>query len=112
MQDSIQSETVLRTVLARLLICGDNVYKKVEVLSGGERIKVSFAKLMLSKANILLLDEPTNYLDITSIKALQVVECSYILYYFIMDICIINTKIHNRLPVLFKSHCFCNVLYL
>ncbi|MCX8131599.1 MAG: ABC-F type ribosomal protection protein [Clostridia bacterium] len=77
MQDSIQSESIIRTVLARLLICGDNVYKKVEVLSGGERIKVSFAKIMLSKANILLLDEPTNYLDITSIRALQNVLCDY-----------------------------------
>ncbi len=71
MEDSVQNETTARTILARLLINGDNVYKKVEVLSGGERIKVSFAKLFVSGANVLLLDEPTNYLDMAAIEALQ-----------------------------------------
>ena len=71
MAESVQSQTVARTILARLLITGDDVYKKVEVLSGGEKIKVSFAKLFVSSANVFLLDEPTNYLDMSSIEALE-----------------------------------------
>ncbi|RMD02495.1 ABC-F type ribosomal protection protein [Clostridium autoethanogenum] len=71
MVSSIQSESCVRTILARLLIFGDAVSKKVGVLSGGEKIKVSFAKLFASKANVLLLDEPTNYLDMQSIGALE-----------------------------------------
>ncbi len=71
MKDSIQTETSARIILARLIIFGDNVHKKVQVLSGGERIKVSLAKLLVSNANALLLDEPTNYLDMLSIEALE-----------------------------------------
>jgi len=77
MQESVQTETTARTILARLLLGRDNVYKKVGVLSGGERIKVSFAKLFVSSANVLLLDEPTNYLDMASIEALQNILCEY-----------------------------------
>jgi macrolide transport system ATP-binding/permease protein len=77
MKDGVQTQTVARTILARLLISGDNVYKNVGVLSGGEKIKVSFAKLFVSDANILLLDEPTNYLDMMSIEALENVLCDY-----------------------------------
>lgn len=77
MKDSIQNETVTRTILARLLISGDDVYKKIQVLSGGERIRVSFAKLFVSSANILLLDEPTNYLDAISTQALENVLNNY-----------------------------------
>jgi len=77
MKDSVQTQTVARTILARLLISGDDVHKKVGVLSGGERIKVSFAKLFVSDANILLLDEPTNYLDMMSIEALEDVLSDY-----------------------------------
>ncbi|AZV56856.1 ribosomal protection-like ABC-F family protein [Clostridium sp. AWRP] len=71
MVSSIQGESCVRTILARLLIFGDAVHKKVGILSGGEKIKVSFAKLFASKANVLLLDEPTNYLDMQSIEALE-----------------------------------------
>jgi macrolide transport system ATP-binding/permease protein len=60
-----------------LLIGGDDVFKQVGVLSGGERIKISFAKLFLSEANVLLLDEPTNYLDIPSVEALEHVLKDY-----------------------------------
>lgn len=77
MRDCIQTETTARTILARLIISGDNVHKKVQVLSGGERIKVSFAKLFVSNANVLLLDEPTNYLDMQSIEALENTLCDY-----------------------------------
>jgi len=71
MSGSIQTPTVTRTILARLFIAGDSVYKPASVLSGGERIKLSFAKLFVLDANILLLDEPTNYLDMPSIEILQ-----------------------------------------
>lgn len=77
MAESVQSQTTVRTILARLLIARDDVYKKVGCLSGGERIKVAFAKLFVSAANILLLDEPTNYLDMLSIEALEKVIQSY-----------------------------------
>ncbi len=77
MLESIQNETTARTILARLLIKGDDVFKRVGVLSGGERIKVSFAKLLVSNANVLLLDEPTNFLDMDSIESLQDLLCEY-----------------------------------
>ncbi|NLD48967.1 MAG: ABC-F type ribosomal protection protein [Clostridiaceae bacterium] len=77
MEDSVQTQSAARTILARLLISGDDVYKKAGVLSGGERIKVSFAKLFVSNANVLILDEPTNYLDMTSIEALENVLRDY-----------------------------------
>ena len=77
MLDSVQRETIARTILARLLIQGEAVYKKVGVLSGGEKIKTAFAKMFVSGANILLLDEPTNYLDMQSIEALEAVLKEY-----------------------------------
>ncbi len=77
MADSIQTETTARAILARLLISGDQVHTKIGVLSGGEKIKLSLAKLMVSNANILLLDEPTNYLDMPSIEALEKVLVEY-----------------------------------
>jgi len=77
MLDSVQSQSVVRTILARLLFKTDDVFKKIRCLSGGERIKVSFAKLFVSDANILLLDEPTNYLDMQSIEALESVLKDY-----------------------------------
>jgi len=77
MKDSAQTETTARTILARLLIQGDAVYKKAGVLSGGERIKTAFAKMFVSSANVLLMDEPTNYLDMQSIEALESVLKDY-----------------------------------
>jgi len=68
---SKQNESLIRTVLARLLFFGDEVYKLVRVLSGGERVKVALAKLFLSDINTLLLDEPTNFLDIEAACALE-----------------------------------------
>lgn len=71
MDTSIYNETFTRTLLARLLFKKEDVYKKVDLLSGGERVKVSFAKLLLQDINILILDEPTNYLDINSMEVVE-----------------------------------------
>lgn len=71
MNTSIHSEDFARLLLARLLFRGDSVYKKVGVLSGGEQVKVSFAKIIVQDINLLILDEPTNYLDIDSLEAIE-----------------------------------------
>ena len=64
-------ESYLRTFLGRMLFSGDDVYKSVRVLSGGERVRCMLSKLMLSGASFLLLDQPTNHLDLESIAALN-----------------------------------------
>ncbi len=63
--------TRIRNVLAAFLFTGDEVFQQIKTLSGGERGRVSLAKLMLSNANFLILDEPTNHLDITSKEILE-----------------------------------------
>ncbi len=65
------TNTRIRNVLAAFLFTGDEVFKEIRDLSGGERGRVSLAKLMLSNANFLILDEPTNHLDITSKEILE-----------------------------------------
>lgn len=65
------TNTEIRNVLASFLFTGDDVFKLIESLSGGERGRVSLAKLMLSNANFLILDEPTNHLDILSKEILE-----------------------------------------
>ena len=65
------SNTRIRNVLAAFLFTGDDVFQKIDTLSGGERGRVSLAKLMLSNANFLILDEPTNHLDIISKEVLE-----------------------------------------
>src|SRR6266496_3841575 len=80
---SQKTELELRTLLGCFLFSGDEVEKKIKILSGGEKARVALAKTIISKANFLLLDEPTNHLDIHSnellIEALKRYEGSYIL---------------------------------
>ncbi len=64
-------ESYLRTFLGRMLFTGDDVYKPVKVLSGGEKVRCMLSKMMLSGASILLFDQPTNHLDLESIAALN-----------------------------------------
>ncbi len=65
------SQTEVRGALARFLFFGDDIEKPVSVLSGGERARLTFCKLILAKVNLLILDEPTNHLDIKSREALE-----------------------------------------
>ena len=73
-------ESYLRGFLGRMLFSGDDVYKSVKVLSGGEKVRCMLSRMMLSGANVLLLDQPTNHLDLESITAvnngLSAVKCN------------------------------------
>ena len=73
-------EAYLRGFLGRMLFSGDEVYKPVKVLSGGEKVRCMLSRMMLSGANVLLLDQPTNHLDLESIAALnnglEAVKCN------------------------------------
>lgn len=71
LESSIQTESVVRNILANLLFNDYDINKPVSVLSGGEKIRLSLAKLLVSEVNILILDEPTNYLDVLSVEVLE-----------------------------------------
>ena len=77
MEGCAQTASAVRTVLARLNLRGEDVFKPARVLSGGERAKLALAKLLLSDANVLLLDEPTNHLDLFTMEALEPLLAGY-----------------------------------
>jgi ATP-binding cassette, subfamily F, member 3 len=83
MAGSNKTDQELRTILGCFLFSGDDVEKKIGVLSGGEKARVALAKVIISKANFLMLDEPTNHLDLPSIdlliEALQKYEGTFIM---------------------------------
>ena len=66
-----QTDTFVRGWLGRMLFSGDDVFKEVSVLSGGEKVRLMLAKLMLSGANVILLDDPSNHLDLETITSLN-----------------------------------------
>ena len=67
----VKDMTYVRGFLGRMLFAGDDGVKKLTVLSGGERVRCMFSKMMISGANVLIFDEPTNHLDMESITALN-----------------------------------------
>lgn len=73
----IKDETILRGFLGRMLFSGEDVFKKVNVLSGGEKARCMLSKIMLEQPNFLILDEPTNHLDLESITSLNKGLCNF-----------------------------------
>ena len=72
-----EAESYMRGFLGRMLFSGDDVYKPVSVLSGGEKVRCMLSRMMLSGANVLLLDQPTNHLDLESITAVNNGLCDF-----------------------------------
>lgn len=101
------NNTDIRNVLASFLFTGDDVFKKVDSLSGGEKGRLTLAKLMLSESNFLLLDEPTNHLDIISKEILETALKSYTgtLFFISHDRYFIN-QVATRIVKLTKNNLF------
>ena len=99
------TNTEIRNVLAAFLFTGDEVFKQIKSLSGGERGRVSLAKLMLSEANFLILDEPTNHLDILSKEILEDALNNYegTVLYVSHDRYFINRTAHRILELTSKN---------
>ena len=104
------TNTEIRNTLAAFLFTGDDVFKRISDLSGGERGRVSLAKLMLSNANFLILDEPTNHLDIMSKEILEDAINSYegTVLYVSHDRYFINKTAHRILDL--TAHSFINYI--
>lgn len=104
------TNTEIRNTLAAFLYTGDDVFKRIDALSGGERGRVSLAKLMLSNANFLILDEPTNHLDILSKEILEDALNSYegTVLYVSHDRYFINRTAHRILDL--AAHGFVNYI--
>lgn len=104
------TNTEIRNVLAAFLCTGDDVFKRISDLSGGERGRVSLAKLMLSNANFLILDEPTNHLDIMSKEILEDAINNYegTVLYVSHDRYFINKTAHRILDL--TAHSFVNYI--
>ncbi len=104
------TNTEIRNVLAAFLFTGDDVLKRISDLSGGERGRVSLAKLMLSNANFLILDEPTNHLDIMSKEILEDAINGYegTVLYVSHDRYFINRTAHRILDL--TAHSFVNYI--
>lgn len=104
------TNTEIRNVLAAFLFTGDDVFKRIGDLSGGERGRVSLAKLMLSNANFLILDEPTNHLDIMSKEILEDALNHYegTVLYVSHDRYFINRTAHRILDL--TAHSFVNYI--
>ena len=98
-----KEDTFVRGFLGRMLFSGEEALKKVDVLSGGEKVRLMMAKNMLQKANVLIMDEPTNHLDIESITSLNngMNDFPYTILFASHDHQLINT-ISNRI-IEFKS---------
>ena len=98
-----KEDTFVRGFLGRMLFSGEEALKKVDVLSGGEKVRLMMAKNMLQKANVLIMDEPTNHLDIESITSLNngMKDFPYVILFASHDHQLINT-ISNRI-IEFKS---------
>lgn len=101
----ILNNTQIRNTLAAFLFTGEDVFKRIRDLSGGERGRVSLAKLMLSESNFLILDEPTNHLDITSKEILEDAINSYTgtVLYVSHDRYFINRTAHRILELSGKT---------
>ena len=104
------TNTEIRNTLAAFLFTGEEVFKRIEDLSGGERGRVSLAKLMLSEANFLILDEPTNHLDIVSKEILEDALNGYegTVLYVSHDRYFINRTAHRILDL--TAHQFVNYI--
>ncbi len=104
------TNTQIRNVLAAFLFTGEDVFQYIKDLSGGERGRVSLAKLMLSEANFLILDEPTNHLDILSKEILEDALNGYegTVLYVSHDRYFINRTAHRILDL--TAHCFVNYI--
>lgn len=104
------TNTKIRNVLAAFLFTGDDVFKKISTLSGGERGRLSLAKLMLSNANFLILDEPTNHLDMVSKEILENALKNYTgtVLYVSHDRYFINETATRILDL--KNHTFVNYI--